>query len=154
MVELSLGEKIMDDLTPEQRHKNMTHIRATDTKAEIMLRHALWHKGIRYRKNYKGLPGKPDIVITRCHIAIFVDGEFWHGRNFDANQYKIKSNRSYWVKKIRRNQERDMEINEILTEAGWCVLRFWESDIKKDLSGCIRQVLDYIPQSSQRGSTK
>ena len=70
----------MDDMTREQRHKNMSHIRSKDTKPEVLLRKALWKRGIRYRKNYAALPGKPDIALTRYKIAIFVDGDFWHAR--------------------------------------------------------------------------
>lgn len=136
----------MDNLTKEQRHKNMLHIRSNNTKPEIMLRKALWHRGIRYRKNYKGLLGKPDIVITRCKIAIFVDGDFWHGKNMTAIDNQIQSNRSYWLPKIRRNKERDAEVNDALTEQGWIVLRFWESDIKKQLESCIAKILEYVPK--------
>lgn len=136
----------MDNLTKEQRHKNMLHIRSSNTKPEIILRKALWHKGVRYRKNYKGLPGKPDIVITRCKIAIFVDGDFWHGKNMTAIDNQIQSNRSYWLPKIRRNKERDAEVNDALTEQGWIVLRFWESDIKKQLESCIAKILEYVPK--------
>lgn len=136
----------MDNLTKEQRHKNMLHIRSNNTKPEIMLRKALWHKGIRYRKNYKGLLGKPDIVITRCKIAIFVDGDFWHGKNMTAIDNQIQSNRSYWLPKIRRNKERDEEVNDALTEQGWIVLRFWESDITKRLESCIAKILEYVPK--------
>ncbi len=135
----------MDNLTKEQRHKNMSHIRASNTKPEIMLRKALWHKGLRYRKNYKELIGKPDIVITRCKIAIFVDGDFWHGKNMDAIEKRIQSHRTYWLPKIRRNRERDAEVNDALTEQGWIVLRFWESDIKKQLEQCVAQILEYVP---------
>lgn len=136
----------MGNLTKEQRHKVMSHIRSSNTKPEIMLRKALWHRGIRYRKNYKGLPGKPDIVITRCKIAIFVDGDFWHGKNMDVIDNQIQSNRSYWLPKIRRNKERDAEVNDALTEQGWIVLRFWESDIKKQLESCIAKILEYVPK--------
>ena len=124
----------------------MSHIRASNTKPEIMLRKALWHRGIRYRKNYKELIGKPDIVITRCKIAIFVDGDFWHGKNMDDIEKQVQSNRTYWLPKIRRNRERDAEVNDVLTEQGWIVLRFWESDIKKQLEQCVAQILDYVPK--------
>lgn len=136
----------MDVLTKEQRHKNMSHIRSSNTKPEIILRKALWHRGIRYRKNYKGLTGKPDIVITRCKIAIFVDGDFWHGKDMAVIENQIQSNRIYWLPKIRQNKERDVEVNDALTEQGWIVLRFWESDIKKRLEQCIEQILDYVPK--------
>lgn len=134
----------MDDLTKEQRHKAMSHIRAKDTKPEIILRKALWHQGLRYRKNYKKLPGIPDIAITRYRIAIFVDGDFWHAKGHE--QYpgeQIKSNKVYWQKKLKRNVEHDRDVNDELTELGWLVLRFGESDIKKDLKGCVDAICDY-----------
>lgn len=115
----------MDVLTKEQRHKNMSHIRAKNTKAEVLLRKALWHRGIRYRKNYKKLPGSPDIAITRCHIAVFVDGDFWHARGHqDHPGEQVRSHSGFWQKKLKRNVERDKEVNEELTSMGWLVLRF------------------------------
>lgn len=135
----------MDVLSPEQRRKNMQSIPQKDTKPEVLLRHALWSKGIRYRKNYANLPGKPDIALTRQKIAIFVDGDFWHARGHQDNPgEQVASNKEFWQKKLARNVERDKEVNDELTEAGWLVLRFWESDIKKDLSGCIRQIEEYL----------
>lgn len=135
----------MDNLTKEQRHKNMSHIRSHDTKPEILLRHTLWQYGLRYRKNDTRLPGKPDIVISRYRIAIFVDGDFFHGRDMAKIDNQVKSNREYWISKIKRNKERDKQINEELTEEGWIVLRFWEHDIKKNLQDCIQQIFYYIP---------
>lgn len=135
----------MDVLTDEQRHINMLHIRSKDTKPEILLRKALWYFGIRYRKNYKALPGTPDIVITKRKIAIFVDGDFWHAKGHQDNPgEQIKSNREYWVKKLSRNVERDKEVDEELLNLGWLVLRFWESDIKRDVEQCVKLIKEYI----------
>ena len=135
----------MDVLTDEQRHINMLHIRSKDTKPEILLRKALWHFGIRYRKNYTALPGTPDIVITKRKIAIFVDGDFWHAKGHQDNPgEQIKSNREYWVKKLSRNVERDKEVDEELLNLGWLVLRFWESDIKRDVEQCVKLIKEYI----------
>ena len=135
----------MDVLSREQRHYNMSRIRAADTKAEVLLRKALWEKGLRYRKNYASLPGKPDIVLTRQKIAIFVDGDFWHARGHQDNPgEQVATNKEFWQKKLARNVERDREVNDELTEEGWLVLRFWESDIKKDLSYCIGQIEKYL----------
>ena len=134
----------MDDMTKEQRHKNMSHIRAENTKAEVLLRKALWHRGIRYRKNYKELPGKPDIAITRCHIAVFVDGDFWHARGHQERPgEQVKSNPQYWQKKLARNVERDKEVNDALPSMGWLVLRFWASDVEKELDACVSKICDY-----------
>jgi len=133
----------MDDLTKEQRHRNMQHICGKDTKPELMLRKALWHAGIRYRKNVKTLPGKPDIVITRYKIIVFVDGDFWHGKDFNSKK-PVATNHAYWDAKIKKNIERDQEVNRQLHGDGWLVLRFWESEIKKDIDSCVKAVLEAI----------
>lgn len=135
----------MDVLTPAQRHKNMVSIRSKDTQPEIILRKALWQIGIRYRKNYKALAGKPDIVLTKYRIAIFCDGDFWHGHEFHEIQKRVGTNKTYWIKKITTNMQRDKEITNELSEEGWLVLRFWASDIEKDLQGCVRQIREYLP---------
>ena len=110
----------MDNLTPDQRKKNMQHIRSDNTKIETILRKALWDKGYRYRKNYKELPGKPDIVLTKYKIAIFCDGEFFHGKDWEILKPKLEKgkNPDYWVKKIQRNIERDEEKDKILNFVG------------------------------------
>lgn len=126
-------------MTPEQRRKNMQHIRSKDTSIELRLRKALWHEGIRYRKNFKGLPGKPDIVLTKYKTAIFCDSSFWHGRNFETKK-PVDTNHEYWDAKIRRNMERDKEVNTQLEELGWTVLRFWDEDINKRLDDCVQAV--------------
>ena len=136
----------MDDLTPEQRRKNMQHIRSKDTSIEIKLRKALWHEGIRYRKNYKALPGKPDIAITKYRIAIFCDSSFWHGRDYEIKK-PIGTNRKYWDAKIRRNMERDKEVNGLLKSMEWTVLRFWDEEINKELESCIKEVKEAIIES-------
>ena len=133
----------MDDLTPEQRRKNMQHIRSKDTSIEIKLRKALWHKGIRYRKNYKALPGKPDIAITKYRIAIFCDSSFWHGRDFDKKK-PVDTNHEYWDSKIKKNMKRDLDVNRQLKEMGWLVLRFWDIEINKQLEMCVNTVLEGI----------
>ena len=133
----------MDDLTPEQRRKNMQHIRSTDTSIEIKLRKALWHEGIRYRKNYKALPGKPDIAITKYRIAIFCDSSFWHGRDFDKKK-PVDTNHEYWDSKIKKNMKRDLDVNRQLKEMGWLVLRFWDIEINKQLEMCVNTVLEGI----------
>lgn len=136
----------MAKLTKEQRSNIMRHVRSKDTTPEKVLRLALWHRGIRYRKNYRKVSGTPDIALTRYRIAIFVDGDFWHARGHEANLgEQITSNIDYWKKKLTRNVERDKEVNDMLTEDGWLVLRFWESDIKKDIETCIERILRYLP---------
>lgn len=109
-----------DVLTKEQRKKNMQHIRANDTKIEVQLRKPLWEKGYRYRKNYKALPGKPDIALTKCKIAIFCDGEFFHRKDWEILKPRLeKSNNSeFWINKISRNRQRDDEVNKKLLFMG------------------------------------
>jgi DNA mismatch endonuclease (patch repair protein) len=118
----------------------MSRVKSKNTSIEVSMRKALWHGGIRYRKNYPLLPGTPDIAITKYRIAVFCDGEFWHGKDWAVKKTKIHNNREYWIAKIERNMGRDNEVNRRLKSAGWTVLRFWGSDIKKNISGCIEDV--------------
>lgn len=134
----------MDDLTPEQRKKNMRAIRSKDTTIELALRKALWQRGIRYRKNYRGLIGKPDIVITKYRIAVFCDSDFWHGYDWENRKERIKSNQDYWIPKIERNMKRDREVTEALVEQGWIVLRFWEHTIRKELEECVNDIQEAV----------
>ena len=135
-----------DVLTPEQRRKNMQHIRGKDTTIEVILRKALWARGYRYRKNYKRIPGSPDIVLTKYKISIFCDGEFFHGKDWEVLKPRLeKSNNSeFWIKKISRNLERDDEINKKLLSMGWTVIRFWGNEIKKNTDECIRVIEETI----------
>ena len=136
----------MDVLTKEQRTKNMKNIRCKDTKIEILLRKALWNKGIRYRKNYNKIPGKPDIAITKYKIAIFCDGEFFHGKDWVILKERLKhsNNSSFWIDKIYKNIERDNIVNKQLHSLGWIVLRFWGNDVKKNLEQCVKSVEETI----------
>ena len=134
----------MDVLTKEQRRKAMSRNRAKDTRPEVRLRKALYHQRLRYRKNYRKLPGTPDIALTRQKIAIFVDGDFWHARGHETHPgEQVTTNKEYWVKHLSRNVERDREVTDTLTEQGWLVLRFWESDIKRNLEACVNTSLAY-----------
>ena len=137
---------VMDDLTKEQRHRAMSHIKATDTKIEVLLRKHLWKKGIRYRKNYALLPGKPDIVISKYRIAIFCDSEFFHGKDWGHLKEHLKSsiNSVYWLKKIQRNIDRDTEITKQLHSLGWTVIRFWGKDIIQNPEECVQTIEDAI----------
>ena len=122
----------------------MKKIRSIDTNPEANFRKLLWAEGVRYRKNNRKLPGKPDISIKRQRIAVFIDGEFWHGYDWENKKQKIKANRDYWIPKIEKNIERDSK-NKILLEAdGWTVVRFWESEIKKRPTECVKEVLALI----------
>lgn len=135
-----------DVLTKEQRRKNMQSIRSKDTKIEVILRNALWHEGIRYRKNYSKIPGKPDIAITKYKVAIFCDSEFFHGKDWEQLMPRLEKgdNGAFWMKKISRNRERDMEVDRKLHALDWIVLRFWGNDIKKQLNQCVETVKETI----------
>lgn len=137
---------VMDKLTPEQRKKNMRSIKGKDTSIEMILRKALWRKGYHYRKNYKNLPGTPDIALTKYKIAIFCDGEFFHGKDWEILKPRLESgkNSDFWVTKISKNRERDEEINKKLLFMGWTVIRFWGMDIKKNTDECIKVIEETI----------
>lgn len=126
--------------------KNMKKIKSQNTSIEIILRKALWKNGYRYRKNYNKLPGKPDIVLTKYKIAIFCDSEFFHGKNWNKLKLRLAKghNAEYWLKKIARNMERDIENDKKLIELGWTVLHFWGSDIKKHTDDCIKTIEETI----------
>ncbi len=136
----------MDNLTKEQRHKNMKNIRSKDTKIELVLRKKLWSKGYRYRKNYSKLPGKPDIALTKYKIAIFCDSEFFHGKDWESLKSRLEKseNSSYWIKKILRNRERDDDINKKLMFLGWTVIRFWGKDVLKNPDECMKVIEEEI----------
>ena len=126
----------MDNHTPEQRKKNMQAVRYKDSKIEVLLRKELWSRGLRYRKNVKTVFGHPDVAFIGYRIAVFCDSEFWHGYDWENRKEDIKSNRDFWIPKIERNMQRDVEVNNRLKEEGWTVFRFWGKEIKKNTSGC------------------
>ena len=130
----------MDKLTKEQRRKNMQAVKNKGSKIEIVLAKALWKKGFRYRKNDKNVFGKPDFTFKGLKIAVFCDSEFWHGKDWEKRKHEHKSNIEFWHKKIERNIQRDIEVNEQLKKEGWKVLRFWGKDIKKKLDFCTQEI--------------
>lgn len=119
----------------EKASKALSKIKATETKGEKILRSALWKKGLRFRKNVRGLPGVPDIVFSKSRVVIFCDGDFWHGRNWrkDKRRLQVGHNAPYWVAKIQANIDRDKRYNKELKLLGWKVVRLWESDIRADV---------------------
>ena len=130
----------MDKLSKQQRHKNMAAIRSKDTKPEMIVRRGLWKRGFRYRLNHKRLPGHPDLVLRKYRTCIFVNGCFWHGHGASLNEKgeminekcccKIpKTNREFWVAKIRRNKERDKEDQKKLAAMGWHCITVWECEL-------------------------
>ncbi len=129
--------------TPE-RTKMMAKIRGKNTKPELLFRKALWAAGYRYRIDYKKLIGKPDIVLKKYKTVIFIDGEFWHGYNWEERKEKIKTNREFWIPKIERNLQRDREVNIALETKGYKVFRFWEQEIKKELDKCLDRVISHL----------
>ena len=126
--------------TTKARSELMMKIKGQNTSPEIKLRKELWKLGYRYRINVKKLPGKPDIVIEKRKIIIFIDGEFWHGYNWEKKKKALKSNRAYWIKKIEGNMRRDLLNVSVLRSMGYVVLRFWEQEIKRDLNRCISKI--------------
>ena len=130
--------------TTKSRSNTMRQIQSKNTYPEVRLRKALWKKGVRYRINNQDITGNPDIAIRKYKLAIFVDGEFWHGYNWEEKRGKIKSNREYWIKKIEGNMQRDLRVNEALKRDGWTILRFWEKEIKNNLPSCVDMVLKAI----------
>lgn len=136
----------MDVLSPEQRRKSMKGNRSKDTSIEILLRKALWHKGYRYRKNYKKLPGSPDIALTKQKVAIFCDSEFFHGKNWSEKKLRMQkgNNPDFWISKIEKNIQRDHENDQKLQYLGWTVIHFWGEEITKNLEDCVRVVEETI----------
>ena len=122
----------------------MSKVKLKGGKAETLLAKALWHQGYRYRKNDKRLPGSPDIVILKHRIAVFVDGEFWHGKDWENRKTRLKSNREYWIEKIEENMARDIRNDQLLTQSGWTPIHFWEKEVMKNLSACVAEIEETI----------
>lgn len=122
----------------------MSKIRGHNTKPELIFRKALWKKGIRFRVNNKQLPGKPDVSIKKYKLAIFIDGEYWHGYNWDERKPKLRTNRKFWIPKIERNMQRDIEVNRELKNMGYTIFRFWSHEVKDNLKTCINDVMVYL----------
>ncbi len=130
----------MDVLTKEQRRKNMRAIKSKGTKIEELLGKALWYKGFRYRKNNKNVFGSPDFTFKKYKLAIFCDSEYFHGKDWEIQKSRIKTNTEFWIKKIEGNIERDKIVNETLLKNGWQVIRFWGEEIKKNLDLCVLKI--------------
>ena len=129
------------DSTPETR-KRMSNVKLKGGKAETILAKELWYKGYRYRRNDKRLPGSPDIAILKYRIAVFVDGEFWHGKDWITRKERLVRNREYWIEKIEENMARDQRNNLALEKIGWLPVHFWEKDVLKNLTDCIEMIDD------------
>lgn len=122
--------------TKEQISYNMQQVKNKDSKIEVLLRKELWSRGLRYRKNVNRIYGKPDIAFIGKKIAVFCDSEFWHGYNWEERKKDFKSHQEFWIPKIERNMERDIEVTEKLESEGWKVIRFWGNEIKKNTAQC------------------
>ncbi len=134
------------DSTPETR-KRMSKVKLKNSDAEVLLAKKLWHLGYRYRKNDKRLPGSPDIAISKYNIAIFVDGEFWHGKDWNVRKERLQRNREYWIEKIEENIARDIRVDKELRTMGWTPIHFWSKEVLKDTEGCVSDILDLVIES-------
>ena len=126
----------------------MSQIRSKGTKPEKLLKKALWLGGVRYKTPKKPLPGKPDISLKKYKLVIFVDGAFWHGYDWENRKHTIKSNQEFWIAKIERNMERDLEVNAFYQSKGWKVLRFWDFEVKGELGVCVKRVVEIVIDSN------
>jgi DNA mismatch endonuclease (patch repair protein) len=134
--------------TTAKRSSLMSKIKGKNTAPELIFRKLLWRNGLRYRIDFGKLPGKPDIVNLRLKIVIFIDGEFWHGYNWNEKKTKIKANRDFWIPKIERNMQRDERNNLELAKSGFKVFRFWEHELKQDINKCLQQVLNFVKRNN------
>lgn len=127
-----------DNLTPEQRSFCMSRIKGKDTGLEMRVRSALHRRGLRFRKHVKDLPGKPDVGFRKARVAVFVDGDFWHGYRFPSWEDKVSD---FWKKKINRNRERDAANHRKLRQMEWTVIRLWQHEVEADFDACIDRIL-------------
>lgn len=140
-----------DNLTPEQRSYCMSRVKGADTILERRVRSELHRRGFRFRKHVRELPGKPDIVFTKAKVAVFIDGDFWHGYRFPMWEHKITD---FWKQKIGKTRERDQRNFKKLRSIGWKVIRIWQHEIKKNLEGCLTKIISAVLFSSKNGSIK
>ena len=130
--------------TSPEISKRMSHVKTKRNSAEIMIAKSLWHRGYRYRLNYKTLPESPDIALTKYRIAIFIDGEFWHGKDFEQRKTKLKNNKDYWIEKIQENIDRDVKNDKLLRQMEWYPIHFWSNDVIKYCNQCVEEVICLI----------
>lgn len=130
-----------DNLNPEQRSYCMSRNKRRDTSTEVRVRKELRARGFRYRVDFPGLPGRPDIVFTRAKVAVFIDGDFWHGYRFSRWEHKLSP---FWKRKIQKNRARDQRNFRKLRSMGWCVLRVWEHQVCADLAACVQRIVEAV----------
>ena len=126
----------------------MSRIKGKGTSIELLLSKALWHRGLRFRKNSSSVYGHPDISVKKYKVAIFCDGDFWHGYDWENRKDSIKTNRDYWIPKIERNIVKDAEVSHTLQSMGWTVIRIWEHEIRNDLPGIADMILRIIREKN------
>lgn len=136
-----------DNLTPEQRSYCMSRIKGKDTGLEMRVRSELHRRGFRFRKHVKELPGKPDVVFTKAKVAVFIDGDFWHGYRFPSWEHKVSD---FWKQKINKNRERDRRNHRKLKEMGWTVIRLWQHDLERDFQECIERIIAAVNDARSR----
>jgi len=136
-----------DNLTPEQRSYCMSRIKGKDTGLEMRVRSELHRRGFRFRKHVKELPGKPDVVFTKAKVAVFIDGDFWHGYRFPSWEHKVSD---FWKQKINKNRERDRRNHRELKEMGWTVIRLWQHDLERDFQECIERIIAAVNEARSR----
>lgn len=129
---------MLDNLTPEQRSYCMSRVKGKDTGLEVQVRSALHGRGLRFRKHVKELPGRPDIVFSKARVAVFVDGDFWHGYGFPSWRHKLTA---FWIKKISKNRDRDIRNHRKLRRMGWRVIRLWQHEIERNFNSCIARIV-------------
>jgi DNA mismatch endonuclease (patch repair protein) len=139
-----------DNLTRRQRSYCMSRIKGKDTRLEMRVRSVLHKRGLRFRKHVKGLPGRPDIVFSRARVAVFIDGDFWHGYRYPSWENKMSH---FWRKKISKNRERDARNHRRLRQAGWTVIRLWQHEIQKDFESCIEHIASAVRGRGSRSWT-
>lgn len=130
------------------RSEIMARIKAKDTRVELLLRRELWKRGLRYRKNVKDIYGKPDIAFLSRKLAVFCDSEFWHGKKYLEGEIPA-TNKAFWREKFRKNIERDIQVNWVLRQSGWTVIRFWEKDIKKDVAKYAKKIEEALKRKKK-----
>ncbi len=133
-----------DHLTPEQRFRAMSRVKLKDGSLEMIVRSELHRRGYRFKKHVKTLPGSPDAVFTREKVAVFIDGDFWHGYRFPAWEHKLKD---FWKEKIRENRRRDQRNFRKLRRMGWRVIRIWQHEIKQNPESCIDRIISTLAAS-------
>lgn len=134
--------------TTAERSAMMKRIRSKNTKPEVALRKVIWHLGFRYRCHDPTLPGKPDLAFRGLKIAVFVDGDFWHGHDWEAKKQRLKTNANFWIPKIERNIQRDQEVNAALADRGWQVVRIWEHELKKEFGSTVYRLAKLLGEAA------